>query len=800
MYPSKYGLLHFFVLFCIFAVMGQTEMKYLFLMFVSLAFFACNTTRYIPEGQYLLDKISIETDSDAISKTALLEFVQQKPNDPKLGLMIYNWVDNDSSWFKKMIRKTGNPPVIFSQNLLNQSLNEMTVEMKNRGYLNARVHALLDTADKKISVNYHIHEGSPYRIGNYGIRLPNGDMNNQAYGIRMTENGSDSTGLSRRQNPARRFNRNIFSRGTRSTILKPGTIFNMSALEQEMTRVSNRLRNNGYYLSTVDNLHYLADTALQSNEVNLNLILKDTTLTKVYHIEKIKVFSGYDFVNSENYAIVDSVTQNGIDIYYGNIRFLRPKVIADKVLVRPGGLFRERAAESTLSLFRALNSVGRADLKFKEGNYPDSTLLDCEIYLAPGDTHSNQTSLNGTNKAGDLGIAAEINYGNQNLFNGSEQFNIRLNGAYEFVDEKEGDALGHDFYEFGITPSLTFPATHLPFINSYIKDRYNAQTQYELGFNIQNRPQYTRNFFNFNWQFRWSGRNNIITHTVNLININYVAMPWKSERFQDYLDNRVDSLTRYSYENIFTAGSGYNLIYTNANSGQFRQRLYTVRFNLESSGNVLNGIFSLTKTHRDGSGRREIFGNPFAQYLKGDIDYSETIRLSKNDGVAFHAALGTAYSYGNSSILPFEKRYYAGGPNSVRGWQARYLGPGSLSRQGANSMVFHVGDINFILSAEYRYKILNWLEPALFVDCGNIWTIKEYPNQPGGLFRWNYFYKELAAGAGIGLRFDLSFLILRLDAGTRIYDPAKPEGSKYVFLKKDFRDNSAVYVAIGYPF
>lgn len=768
-----------------------------------LTFFlaSCSVTKYIPDGQYLLDKISLETDSSAISKTSLLEFVQQKPNDPKLGLRIYNLVDNDSSWFKKIIRKIGNPPVIFSQRLLNQSLNEMSIEMKNRGYLNAYVHAVLDTTGKKISVDYHIHEGIPYRIRNYEIRLPNEDMNNLANGVRIERNRSDSTRFSGEQNRQRWSIRSNFFQGNRAPILKPGAIFDMATLEKERSRVSNRLRNNGYYLSTIDNLHYLADTALQSNETNLTLILKDTTQTRVFNIGKVKVFSGYDFLNSENYTITDSVSRNGLDIYYNKPRFLRPKVITDKILVRPGGLFRERAVESTYSLFQALNCVGRVDLKFKEGNYSDSTLLDCEIYLAPGDMHSIQTGFNGTNKAGDLGISADINYGNQNLFNGSELFNIRLNGAYEFVnDYDDDDALGHDFYEFGITPSLTFSEIHLPFVNDYVRDRYNSQTQYSLGFNIQKRPLYTRDFFNFNWQFRWSERNNIVTHTINLLNVNYVAMPWKSASFQSYLDNVVDSLTRYSYENIFTAGSGYSLIYTNANSGQIRRRLYTVRFNLESSGNLLNGVFSLAKVSKNENGQYEIFKNPFAQYLKGDIDYSATIRLSETGGVAFHAGLGLAYPYGNSSILPFEKRYYAGGPNNVRGWRTRYLGPGSLNREGSNNMVYHVGDINFILSAEYRYKIIDWLEPAVFVDCGNIWTIKDYPNQPGGLFKWNSFYKELAIGTGIGLRFDLRFLILRLDAGTRVYDPARPEGNRYVFCKGNFWRNSAMYVAIGYPF
>ena len=769
--------------------------KYSFFGILLLAFFSCSTTRNIPDGQYLLNSISLETDSNVVSGANLLEFVQQRPN-PKLGLMIYNWVDNDSTWFKRMIRRIGNPPVIFNQRSLTQSLNEMTVEMKNRGFLNTQIHADLDTTGKKISVIYRIHEGIPYRIRNHEIRLPNEDMNNLATGVRIERNRSDTTRFPREQDRRRRPGRNR----NYNTMLKPGTIFDMSVLEQERARVSSRLRNNGYYLSTIDNLHYLADTSLRSNEVDLTLILRDTTQTEVFNINKIKVFSGYNFIYDGNYTIVDSITKNGITIYYNSLKFLRPSVITNKILIRPGGLFRERAVQSTFDLFQSLNSMARVDVRFKEGNYPDSTLLDSEIYLAPGNMHSIQASLNGTNKAGDLGVSADINYGSQNLFNGSELFNIHLNAAYEFVNGQDNDAIDHNFYELGITPSLTFYDIHLPFIKDYIRDRFNSQTQYSLGFNIQNRPQFTRNFFNLNWQFRWSVRNNIVTHTVNLININYVAMPWKSDSFQDYLNNYVDSLTRYSYTNIFTAGSGYNLIYSNANSGQIRQRLYTVRFNAESSGNVLSGIMSLTNASKNESGQYEILRNPFAQYLKGDIDYSQTIRLSKAEAIAYHAGLGLAYPYGNSSILPFEKRYYAGGPNHVRGWWTRYLGPGALSRGNTNSMVHHVGDINFLLSAEYRYKILDWLEPAVFVDCGNIWTIKDYPDQPGGLFKWNSFYKELAVGTGIGLRFDFTFLILRLDMGTRVYDPANPEGNRYVFLKENFWNNSAMYVAIGYPF
>ncbi|MDR3219471.1 MAG: outer membrane protein assembly factor [Dysgonamonadaceae bacterium] len=755
-----------------------------------LFLFSCSTTKYIPEGQYLLDKISMKTDSTEISKINLEDFIRQKPNSPKIGLKIYNLVDNDATWFKKIIRKLGEPPVIYNQSLVSRSVNELSIEMKNRGFLNSRVHAVVDTAGKKISVDYHLHEGIPYRIRNYTIALP------EALLMNPTE---------RPGNRPNRLSGSLNRRNTggnallRSPIIKPGTIFDMDVLEQEMTRISNLLRNRGYYALTAGQLRYLADTTLRSNQTDLTMILNDTTIAEIYRMGKVKVFSGYDPLDGENYRIADSIRHGDVEIYYDKLRFLRPAVIADKVLIRPGSVFRDRSREATQSLFQSMACVGKADIIYKEGNYPDSTLLDCEIYLTPGDIHSIQTGLSGTNKAGDMGVAFDMLYGHQNLLNGAELFNIGFRAAYEFVGGKSGDnSLNSNYYELRITPSFTFPKIHLPFIGAYFKDRYNGNTQYSLGFDIQKRPEFTREFFNFNWQFRWSDRRNVARHTFSLLDVNYVAMPWKSEDFQQYLE-KIDPLTKYSYENVFTAGINYNFIYTNARSGRMRQRLYTVRFNFESSGNLLNGIASLMGAEKSETGYM-LFGNPFAQYLKSDVDFSETIQLNTLAGLAFHAALGLAYPYGNSNILPFEKRYYAGGPNSVRGWHTRYLGPGSFNEGVPGDPTTHVGDINLVANVEYRYKVLEWFEPAFFVDCGNIWTIRDYPNQRQGLFRWDSFYKELAVGTGIGLRFDLGFFIFRIDAGTRVYDPACTDGKPWVFLNNQFGNNSAAYLAIGYPF
>ena len=773
---------------------------------------SCSTTKNLPEGDYLLDNISLKTDSTEISGIRLLEFIKQKPNESKPGLMIYNIVDNDSSWIKKAIRKIGEPPVIYNQNYVNRSVNELSIEMKNLGFLNSNVRAVVDTVGKKVSVNYFIHEGIPYRIRDYSIQLPDSQMIYLAQGIRPQRNifsrlvrreGEEPTDSVRRRqtgqtrNPQRRQGRNTLS----TSIIKENSIFDMNILNEERMRISNIFRNQGYYDLSINNFHFLADTSLNNNQVDLKLILKDTTLTNVYRIAKVKVFSGYDPLESEKYTITDSIEKNGINIYYDKLKFLRPQLIADKITVRPGGLFRERAMESTYGLFHALNCVSRVEIAYKESIHPDSALLDCEIYLTPGNIHSFQARLGGTNNAGDLGIALNLNYGHQNFFNGSEVFNIQLKGAYEFVSgNSEVNSINPNFFEIGILPSLTFSKLHLPFLGAYLQDNYIIQTQYSLGYNIQNRPEYSRNFFNFKWQFGWSDRNKRITHAVNLLDVNYVSMPWKSERFQQYLNTEIDPLTQLSYNDVFTAGVGYNLIFTNANVGKMRQRLYTIRFNAESSGNALRGMFSMLNAEKNESGQYIIGGNPFAQYLKGNFDFAETIQLSDKSKTAFHSALGLAYPYKNSMILPFEKRFFAGGPNSVRGWRTRYLGPGSFNQGIAGDPTTHVGEVYFILSAEYRRKILQWLEPAFFIDCGNIWTIKDYEGQPGGLFRWNNFYKELAVGTGIGLRFDFSFFIFRIDAGTKVYDPALPENKRFMLFRENLWNNSAAYIAIGYPF
>ncbi|GHT24831.1 membrane protein [Bacteroidia bacterium] len=756
----------------------------------------CSPTKYIPEGQYLLEKVEVKADGKGVEPAVMQSYVQQQPNASKFGVRVYNIVSNDSNFVKRFIRKIGEAPVIYNAGRVAPSVDEIETEMKNLGYLNASVTAQTDTADKKATVTYEIHSGEPYRVRNYTQAVP--QLQRAGNRQRNPQTNPPSNRQTNRRTTA--FTTAITSvfAAQNAAKIKPGAFFDKDVLEEERQRVATQMRNRGYYQFSAQSLQFLADTALQSNQVDLKLVRTDSTTIFPYTVKRVNVFSGYDPL--EKYVVRDSLLRDSIHIYYNREKFLRPRIIRGKVLVQPNRTYRELSGERTVSLFQAMDCVGRTDVQYVMNNYPDSTLLDCNIYVTPGNFHSLQARLVGTNKAGDIGVALDGTYGNLNIFNGSETFSLNVRGAYEFVSGTSVNGLGSNYYEFGLSPALTFVKMHLPWIQDYLTERFNSQTQYSMGLNMQQRPEYTRNFFNFNWRFNWTAHNKPLSQSLSLVDINYVYMPSKSDRFLEYLNTIVDPLTKTSYDDVFTAGINYSAIYTSANSSRQQRNLYTIRFNAELSGNILNWISHATDANRLENGQFAVFGNSFAQYVKANIDLAETFKLTPTAGLAFHLSAGVAYPYGNSEILPFEKRYYGGGPNNIRGWSTRYLGPGAFNGGTQDDPTTHVGDLSLLATAEYRFKALPWLEPAFFVDAGNIWTLRDYPDQPGGMFRLNSFWKELALGTGIGLRFDLTFLIVRVDAGTKVHDPARPSGDRLVLFNDNLWKNSAVYFAIGYPF
>jgi outer membrane protein assembly factor BamA len=310
------------------------------------------------------------------------------------------------------------------------------------------------------------------------------------------------------------------------------------------------------------------------------------------------------------------------------------------------------------------------------------------------------------------------------------------------------------------------------------------------------------------WSYRWYRHHFKALHRIDLIDLNYVFMPWISDTFKrDYLENEStqNSILRYNYQDLFIMKLGYTYTYNsmgNTATSTYGKNAYAFRFNIETAGNVLYAFSHLLNQKKNDQKAFTLFNIAYAEYVKGDFDYSKSFVLDQRNSVACHVGLGIAYPYGNSSILPYEKRYFSGGANSVRGWSVRSLGPGTYSGgNGRIDFINQTGDIKLDLNAEYRTYLFWKLNGALFVDAGNIWTIRKYADQPGGQFSFNTFWKQIAVSYGLGLRFNFDYFILRLDGGMRAVNPAYTTNKEhYPIIYPHFGRDFAFHFAVGLPF
>lgn len=767
-------------------------MKQKIIYVLLLVFIGCNTTKNIPEGSYLLDDFSIKHDTKNATSD-LEDFVRQQPNSSllifgKVGLGIYNMAGQDTSkWMTRMIRKIGQEPVIFSNTQTAISANQLKKELNNQGYLDAAVDTTLKIKGKKISVTYNLNGGTPYLIRNYQYTL------------------SDTT-MAR-----------IMSRVPIKPLLNKGDMFDMDMLEQERIQVNNIMRNVGYFDFSKEYLYFKADTTLNSHEVDLYMDIypkKDSLPYTRYKINKVTVISGLNTLNSATdarqvgnrwfFRNADTTEVKGMKIIHGRNNFLRNSTITRNNFLQKDTYYSDFALNRTYEGYGKIGAIKQTNIDVNPSS-EDSTKLDAVITLLPANAHWFSTAIDGTNSAGDLGIAPSISYQHQNLFNGGERLNIKLKGAYEFITgSKNTDLMNQSFYEYGIETSLSFPMFLFPWLKKSWREQPSATTQFSIGLNNQHRPEYTRQFFNGTITYGWSSKRNTLRHNLDVIDINYIRMPWVSERFDSlYLKNPNNPLLKESYSNQLVARTAYTFTLVNSRRFTTLYPTFTLRGAFEVAGLLPRLVTSINRAKSDENGQKKILGVAYAEYVKGSIDYARTFYFSKRHSLAYHIGLGLAHPYGNSDVLPFERRFFAGGANSIRGWSTRSLGPGSYKRSTQNGMetdfVNQTGDMKLEFSIENRMKISELFEFAQFIDAGNIWTLKNYENQPGGQFEFNSFYKEIAVAYGLGLRLDLGFLLIRFDLGTKAYDPGQDQSDRFVMFKKPLK-NMAFHFGIGYPF
>ena len=715
---------------------------------------ACSATKFISDGDYLLDKVEVKSAQKDFNVSLLEPYVRQKANSKwfslfKIPLATYSLSGTDTiRWINRTLKNIGEAPVVYDTVMAERSCEALRSAMSNMGYLHSEVELQTRRKGKKVRVTYILKPGEPYYLRN--VRYDIADDSIRA-----------------------------LLDADRQYTLRTGAPFTVERLDAERNRITNFLLENGYYKFNKDFIHFSADSARDSREIDLTL-----------HLDKYRPNSNAPETLHPRYTIGTVSYASGDK---GNIQ-LRPKVLQYNTAIIPGTPFSANALQKTYNNFARLKAIRYTNIKFSE--LPDTSVLDCDIQVSTNKPHTLSFQPEGTNTAGDLGAAASLTYENRNIFHGSELFSIELRGAFEAITGLEGYQ-NQDYEEYSVEAKLQFPRFVAPFLSKTFRRRSTASSELSVAWDLQNRPEFHRRVFSTAWRYRWAEPRHHVSYRFDLLDLNYVYMPWISATFKhDYLDsvsNR-NAILRYNYEDLFIMKMGFGITYNNDK--------LALRANVETAGNLLGAFANMASFRKNDVGQHTLFNIAYAQYVKFDFDFTKQIRFDTHNVLALHGAFGIAYPYGNSTVLPFEKRYFSGGANSVRGWGVRELGPGKFKgTDGRIDFINQTGDMKLDLSAEYRTFLFWKFDGAAFIDAGNIWTLRSYAEQPGGQFKISEFYKQIAVAYGVGLRLNFGYFILRFDMGMKAINPAYENHKEhYAFLNPDFGRDFSFHFAVGLPF
>lgn len=742
---------------------------------------SCSVYKYVPEGQYLLGKVEVTSDDKTVADVSRYKNLSyQVPNSRWFGLIRF-----PLRMYSVSGTRTGEAPVIYDQLLSEATRVDMKRSLMNSGYLNADAsYSTKKGRRPKATVRFQLHPGKMFTVDTIRITVQDSVIER------------------------------IIKENSKQSLLVKGMNLDAGILNDERNRIVELAHKNGYYLFNRDFISFVADTIKGSEKVGLRMIVSAESIDEdgLVHPHRQFTISMADYYLSDKngnvpgaYAPVLIDTCDGFRLIYSgqdSKPSLRPKIIDSHSFIRGGmGYSSEDRSKTSISLSRL------GILKYSNISYDvipgKNNELKANVLMVNQPKHSFGFEIEGTNTAGDLGAAASMSFTDRNLFRGAEQLTLKLRGAYESISNLPGYS-GDTYLEYGMEANLDFPEFLVPFMTQEMQRRSQATSRFSLKINAQHRPEFQKTIFSAGWSYMW-GDTWQKSHQFDVLDLNYLVVPWISEYFKsEYLDQATSarSILRYNYEDLLITKFGYTFYYSSSKINSVDPFRYSVRVGVETSGNVLSLLADPLDFEKNDGGQYEFFGVAFAQYVKHDFSFTANWRLDRMNNLVAHLEWGVAVPYGNSISLPFEKRYFSGGANSVRGWSVRELGPGVY--KGKDKVIDYInqsGDIKLGASVEYRSKLFWKVNGAVFVDAGNIWTIREYTEQPGGLFELDSFYKQIAVSYGAGLRFDFGFLVLRLDGGMKAYNPSgKTMYKKLPLLHPSMDRDFAFHLAVGYPF
>ena len=770
--------------------MRRVFVNIILLCFMITSLVSCSIRKHIPEDKMILKNNVVEIYSQDVdfTKSDISPYIIQSSNPKFLGIMPLTWLyyktENKSSKLFQWINKTaGEKPVYFNNEMKENSVEQISKYLNDIGYFNSGISTKIKNKKGISKVYYGIYPAKPYIVDVVSYKIADSNIYNYVKEIEET------------------------------LPVQKGVIYNVFKLDDERDMISEHLKNNGYFYFTKDYIFMEVDTNFNNKKANINIRIDNvldpftqkTVNHKQYKINDIYIYPKGTLLN--NVKADTTLYTFELNKHFGDETYyfiynddprIRLKTFDNIIQIQTGSLYNFHQVTQTYKALNNLKIYNLTNIDFEpvEFNNDSINLLNCNIVLNRTKVNYYSLQLEGTNSSGDLGILGSFTYRNKNIFKGSEIFNISLRAgtqAQSVLDDFGNTSL-FNTKEFGIDASIFFPKFLSPIKLKNFAKEYQPRTTLTVGYNLQERPIYTRQIALLTFGYNWM-KNKYEQHIFTPLTLNSVKVE-PTPSFEAILEQETNQRIKDQYTSHLIFGLDYTYVFNNQNV-RFIKDFFYFKANIQSSGNLLS-VFNNTSAIKTIDNYHEIFGIRYAQYIRLAFDFRYFKYVYGENQIATRFMLGTGIPYGNSNDMPFEKSFYAGGSNGMRGWQFRELGPGTFNNPD-NLNIERIGDIQLEFNLEYRFPIHSVIKGAVFTDIGNIWTMKENETFTGGQFKFDTFYKQLAADAGIGIRLDFSFFLFRLDAATPIVNPAYPEGDRWRISKLRFKD-FILNFGIGYPF
>ena len=768
--------------------MNKRQRK-IFILFAMFLLSACNVTKFVPKGDALYTGATVKVKDSTLSKKEKNKVIdltehlpRPAPNSKFLGipfkLLFYNLAGNPKKtkgFLRKFFRKIGQPPVLLSNVDIGYNSKVLQNYLENIGYFHAEASGDTIVKRKRAHATYTLTPGPVYTIK---------DVKFQA----------DSSSLGKAIEDTRA-----------KSILVPGHPFNLDIIKNERDRVDAILKEEGYYYFSPEFLIVNADSSIGNHKVNMYLQVKEKTpavAKKPYIIDNVYIYPNYrlngkrtdtSHLNEslyEGYYIVDPAKK------------FKPKLFPRIMMFDSGDVYNRTAHNLTLSRLINLDVFKFVKNRFEDSpnSEGDTGRLNTYYYLTPLPKKSLRAEISGNTKSNNyVGSLITFTFKNRNIFRGAEHLNVHADVGSEV--QYSGYQSGYNVYQFGGGATFAIPKFVVPFFRFNTTNAYVPNSKIDLSYDLLNRSKlYTLSSFNALLGYSWKP-NIKVQQELDPFAINYVRALNITQKYRDSILH--NPILKHAVDTQFIVGSNYSYTYDPLVNNPYGSGFYFSGL-ADLSGNLAGALIKPDAT----DGKKRIFGAPISQYIKTELEGRYYYAFNSKTRLANRIIFGFGYPYGNSTQLPFIKQFFIGGNNSIRAFRSRSIGPGTYRAPDADSVSFYPdesGDIKLEMNSELRLKINNILEGAFFVDAGNIWLYNKDTSRIGAEFT-NHFLNQLAVGAGIGLRFNLTILLLRLDLATPLRKPWLAPGQRWVINQIDFasrqwrRQNLVLNLAIGYPF